>query len=123
MTATVSTAGAGTAPGPERTKAKRRSGGGLSRYLIIRALLIIPTIFILVTVVFFLMRSTGDPITASLGGKLPPAQLHERIAEAGFDLYTARTSRDGLPTAYFCRDFVCRLPATTPEELSAARGR
>lgn len=45
------------------------------------------------------------------------------LAEAGFDLYTARTSRDGLPTAYFCRDFVCRLPATTPEELSAARGR
>jgi len=85
MTATVSTAGAGTAPGPERTKAKRRSGGGLGRYLIIRALLIIPTIFILVTVVFFLMRSTGDPITASLGGKLPPAQLHQRIAEAGFD--------------------------------------
>lgn len=85
MTATVSTAGAGTAPGPERTKAKRRSGGGLGRYLIIRALLIIPTIFILVTVVFFLMRSTGDPITASLGGKLPPAQLHERIAQAGFD--------------------------------------
>ncbi|MGO4300141.1 ABC transporter permease [Leifsonia sp. RAF41] len=85
MTATVSTAGAGTAPGPERTKAKRRSGGGLGRYLIIRAFLIIPTIFILVTVVFFLMRSTGDPITASLGGKLPPAQLHERIAQAGFD--------------------------------------
>lgn len=85
MTATVSTPGAGTAPGPERTTAKRRSGGGLGRYLIIRALLIIPTIFILVTVVFFLMRSTGDPITASLGGKLPPAQLHQRIAEAGFD--------------------------------------
>src|SRR4051812_38163184 len=85
MTATVSAAGAGTAPGPERTKAKRRAGGGLGRYLIIRALLIIPTIFILVTVVFFLMRSTGDPITASLGGKLPPAQLHERIAQAGFD--------------------------------------
>lgn len=85
MTATVSAPGAGTAPGPERTKAKRRSGGGLGRYLLIRALLIIPTIFILVTVVFFLMRSTGDPITASLGGKLPPAQLHQRIVEAGFD--------------------------------------
>ncbi|ERK72381.1 MULTISPECIES: ABC transporter permease [Leifsonia] len=85
MTATVSTPAPGTAPGPERTKAKRRSGGGLGRYLIIRALLIIPTIFILVTVVFFLMRSTGDPITAALGGKLPPEQLQARIHEAGYD--------------------------------------
>jgi peptide/nickel transport system permease protein len=85
MTATVSSPAPGTAPGAERTKTKRRSGGGLGRYLLIRALLIIPTIFILVTVVFFLMRSTGDPITAALGGKLPPAQLHERIHEAGYD--------------------------------------
>ncbi|MEV8215474.1 ABC transporter permease [Leifsonia poae] len=85
MTATVSTADAGTTPGPERTKAKRRSGGGLGRYILVRALLIIPTIFILVTVVFFLMRSTGDPITASLGGKLPPAQLAQRVHEAGYD--------------------------------------
>ncbi|KQR54696.1 peptide ABC transporter permease [Leifsonia sp. Leaf336] len=85
MTATVSGPAAPTAPGPERTKARRRSGGGLGRYILIRALLIIPTIFILVTVVFFLMRSTGDPITAALGGKLPPAQLQQRIHEAGYD--------------------------------------
>ena len=84
MTAMVSTPAAPTA-GPERTKARRRTGGGLGRYIVIRALLIIPTIFILVTVVFFLMRSTGDPITAALGGKLPPAQLQQRIHEAGYD--------------------------------------
>jgi len=87
MTATVSTPGAGTAglPDPARTTTKRRSGGGLGRYVLIRALLIIPTIFILVTVVFFLLRSTGDPITAALGGKLPPAQLAQRVHEAGYD--------------------------------------
>ncbi|MDN4615261.1 ABC transporter permease [Leifsonia sp. F6_8S_P_1B] len=85
MTTTVSSPAPGTTPGAERTKTKRRSGGGLGRYLLIRALLIIPTIFILVTVVFFLMRSTGDPITAALGGKLPPAQLAQRIHEAGYD--------------------------------------
>ena len=85
MTATVSGPAAPTASGPERTKARRRTGGGLGRYILIRALLIIPTIFILVTVVFFLMRSTGDPITAALGGKLPPAQLQQRIHEAGYD--------------------------------------
>jgi peptide/nickel transport system permease protein len=86
MTATVTGPAAPAAPGPERTRTKqRRSGGGLGRYILVRALLIIPTIFILVTLVFFLMRSTGDPITAALGGKLPPAQLQQRIHEAGYD--------------------------------------
>jgi peptide/nickel transport system permease protein len=64
---------------------RRRAGGGFLTYLIIRFLLIFPTIFILVTVVFFLGRSTGDPITAALGGRLPPDQLQQRIHEAGYD--------------------------------------
>lgn len=85
MTATLSGSEAPAAPGPEPARKRRRSGGGLGRYILVRALLIIPTIFILVTVVFFLMRSTGDPITASLGGKLPPAQLAERVHQAGYD--------------------------------------
>ncbi|GAB3095050.1 ABC transporter permease [Isoptericola nanjingensis] len=50
-----------------------------------RFLLIIPTVFILVTTVFVLMRATGDPITAALGGKLPPDQLAELIHAAGYD--------------------------------------
>ncbi|WP_372459913.1 ABC transporter permease [Agromyces humatus] len=53
--------------------------------MLIRALLIIPTVFILVTLVFVLMRTTGDPITAALGGRLSADQLQERIQEAGFD--------------------------------------
>ncbi|WP_431277183.1 ABC transporter permease [Leifsonia poae] len=85
MTATVTGPEATAAPGPERIRTKRRSGGGLGRYILIRALLIIPTIFILVSLVFFLMRSTGDPISAALGGKLTPDQLAERIHQAGFD--------------------------------------
>jgi peptide/nickel transport system permease protein len=64
---------------------RRRAGGGLGTYLLIRFVLIFPTIFILVTVVFFLGRSTGDPITAALGGRLPPDQLQARIHEAGYD--------------------------------------
>jgi len=63
----------------------RSAGGGLRRYILIRFLLIIPTVFILVTVVFLLMRTTGDPITASLGGRLPPEQLAARIHAAGYD--------------------------------------
>jgi peptide/nickel transport system permease protein len=71
-----------TEPGRRRRK---RSGGGLGSYLVIRFLLIFPTIFILVTTVFFLMRTTGDPITAALGGRLPPQQLAQRIHAAGYD--------------------------------------
>src|SRR4051794_39764527 len=78
-----STEGDGTAAPPGRRR--RRSGGGLSTYLLVRFLLIFPTIFILVTTVFFLMRSTGDPITAALGGRLPADQLQQRIHEAGYD--------------------------------------
>lgn len=39
------------------------------------------------------------------------------LAEAGFELFASREARDGLPTAYLCRDFVCRLPVTTPAGL------
>lgn len=65
--------------------AKKKSGGGLGRYIIWRALLIIPTVFILVTMVFVLMRTIGDPITSAVGGKLPADQLAERISKAGYD--------------------------------------
>lgn len=65
-----------------RLKSQR---GGLVTYLVIRLLLIFPTILILVTMVFFLMRITGDPITAALGGRLPADQLAQRIHEAGYD--------------------------------------
>lgn len=67
------------------TPGRRRPGGGLGSYLLVRFLLIFPTILILVTTVFVMMRSTGDPITAALGGRLTPEQLAERIHEAGYD--------------------------------------
>ncbi|WP_371744663.1 ABC transporter permease [Georgenia sp. TF02-10] len=75
-----------TAAGP--TPAGKTGGGGgsgLGRYILVRFLLIIPTVFILVTLVFFLMRVVGDPITASVGGRLTEAQLAERLHEAGYD--------------------------------------
>ncbi len=71
--------------GAPAARRRRRSGGGLGRYVLVRFLLIFPTIFILVTTVFFLMRTTGDPITAALGGRLPADQLAERVHEAGYD--------------------------------------
>lgn len=74
------------APAAGRSSKKKTSpGGGIGRYLLIRFLLIFPTIFILVSMVFWLMRTTGDPITAALGGKLGPDQLAELISKAGYD--------------------------------------
>src|SRR3954464_4183935 len=86
---TTTTELAGDAAGVDGSPAPtgRRGGGGgrLGSYLLIRFLLIIPTVFILVTTVFVLMRSTGDPITAAQGGRLPPDQLAARIHAAGYD--------------------------------------
>ena len=66
-------------------KTSKDRGGSFLRYILIRFLLIFPTIFILITTVFFLMRSTGDPITAALGGRLSPDELARRVEEAGYD--------------------------------------
>ena len=89
MTSTITGAPTGVAPGqpspaPEARR-KKQGGGGLGRYLLVRFLLIFPTIFILVSMVFLLMRTTGDPITAALGGRLPADQLAERVHAAGYD--------------------------------------
>ncbi|WP_019175907.1 ABC transporter permease [Brevibacterium ravenspurgense] len=86
MTASVEIPDVASGPaGPQKKKAAKSSGSGLGRYLLVRFLLIIPTVWILTTLVFFLMRVTGDPITASLGGRLTKEQLAQRVAEAGYD--------------------------------------
>ncbi|HVX70558.1 MAG TPA: ABC transporter permease [Mycobacteriales bacterium] len=60
--------------------------GSLRRYLVTRLLLVIPMVFILLTIVFILMRvAPGDPIQASVGAHLSPAQLAVREHQAGFD--------------------------------------
>ena len=75
----------GGATGGTSTPRRRLSDNKLLRFIIVRFLLIFPTILILVTMVFVLMRSIGDPITAALGGRLSPAQLAERIEAAGYN--------------------------------------
>jgi peptide/nickel transport system permease protein len=74
-----------TLPDPAKPGVRASRGGGLGRYILVRFLLIIPTVFILVTLVFLLMRTIGDPITASVGGHLSPLQLEARIHAAGYD--------------------------------------
>ncbi|MEQ1734828.1 MAG: ABC transporter permease [Rhodoglobus sp.] len=67
------------------TQGPRPTASPLVRFIVVRFLLIIPTVFILVTMVFLLMRTIGDPITAALGGRLTPAELEARIHSAGYD--------------------------------------
>lgn len=85
MTASVEIPDIASGPADAPKKKAKSGGSGLGRYLLVRFLLIIPTVWILTTLVFFLMRVTGDPITASLGGRLTKEQLAERVAEAGYD--------------------------------------
>ena len=66
-------------------KGTQSSGKALLKYLVIRLILVIPTVWILVTIVFFFLRVTGDPITAALGGRLPPDQLEARKQAAGYN--------------------------------------
>ncbi len=59
---------------------------GLKKYILVRFLLIIPTVFILLTVIFFILRVLpGDPITAMVGQKAPPEMIAKLRAEAGLD--------------------------------------
>lgn len=75
------------APDPPRPADPRAKKGlpPLARYLLVRLALIIPMMWVLVSMVFLLMRVIGDPITAAQGGRLSPAQIAERKAEAGLD--------------------------------------
>jgi peptide/nickel transport system permease protein len=61
-------------------------GTSLRKYALVRLALVVPLIFILLTMVFLLMRvAPGDPISASLGGHAPQSQIDEIKAELGYD--------------------------------------
>ncbi|MGW5359792.1 ABC transporter permease [Actinopolymorpha pittospori] len=60
--------------------------GSLRRYVAVRLLLVIPNVFVLLTLVFLLLRvAPGDPVSAALGGRLPAAELARRRAAGGYD--------------------------------------
>ena len=58
----------------------KSSSGSLRTYLITRLLLVIPMVWILVTLVFFVMRVIGDPIEAEFGGRLSAAADRRQAA-------------------------------------------
>jgi peptide/nickel transport system permease protein len=61
-------------------------GTSLRRYALTRLALVLPMVFILLTLVFLLMRvAPGDPISASLGGRVPPAVVNQIKKQLGYD--------------------------------------
>ena len=63
----------------------KSSSGSLRTYLITRLLLVIPMVWVLVTLVFFVMRVIGDPIESAFGGRLPADEIASRRHSAGLD--------------------------------------
>jgi peptide/nickel transport system permease protein len=60
--------------------------GSLPRYVGQRILLIIPTIWVLLTMVFIVLRvAPGDPVSAAVGGKLSEEALDARREALGLD--------------------------------------
>lgn len=61
-------------------------GTSLRTYVLTRLVLAVPTVLILLTMVFLLMRvAPGNPIQAALGGRVSAAELEQREAAAGLD--------------------------------------
>ncbi len=60
--------------------------GSLRSYALTRIALVIPMVLILLTMVFVLLRvAPGDPVSAALGGRVPPSQLASIRHANGFD--------------------------------------
>ena len=62
------------------------SGGSLSRYIVQRVLLFIPMVFIIATFIFLMLRvAPGDPVSATVGGRLSEDALDERREALGLN--------------------------------------
>lgn len=60
--------------------------GSFGHYLLMRVLLSIPMVLILLTLVFVLLHAApGDPVTATLGSRLPPDQIAARKDALGLN--------------------------------------
>ena len=106
----------------------------LLRYAAYRVLLAIPTLIILLTVVFFILRVIpGNPIVAMVGMKAPPEYVEQLIKEAGLDKplpvqyveYMAQVFTGNLGRSLIfgrrevAAEIMDRLPATVELAVSA----
>lgn len=61
-------------------------GSSLKSYLLVRVALVVPTILVLLTLVFALMRvAPGNPVSAALGGHVPAAVIEALSHKLGYD--------------------------------------
>ena len=61
-------------------------GTSLRQYALTRIALVIPMVFILLTLVFLLMRvAPGDPISSALGGRVPKEEVERIKDELGYN--------------------------------------
>jgi peptide/nickel transport system permease protein len=64
----------------------RSQGSSLRTYFLTRLVLAVPTVLILLTMVFLLMRvAPGNPIQSALGGHVSEQEIARRSAAAGYD--------------------------------------
>jgi peptide/nickel transport system permease protein len=64
----------------------RGQGTSLRTYALTRLALVVPMVLILLTLVFLLMRvAPGDPISASLGGRVPQSVIESLRHKLGYD--------------------------------------
>jgi peptide/nickel transport system permease protein len=64
----------------------RSGSGSLPRYILQRILLVIPMIWVILTLVFIMLRvAPGDPVSAALGGKLDEQALDQRREALGLN--------------------------------------
>jgi peptide/nickel transport system permease protein len=118
-----------------RRSYRRSSRMGLARYIGVRTLLIIPTIMILYTLVFFILRILpGNPVLAVLGTKnIPEEQLRAIMERLGLNKpihvqyfeYLANLLRGDMGVSLviqgrpIARDIIERLPATIELSISS----
>ncbi|ABL87782.1 binding-protein-dependent transport systems inner membrane component [Pyrobaculum islandicum DSM 4184] len=106
----------------------------LLRYIAFRTLLAVPTLLILLTVVFFILRVIpGNPIIAMVGMKAPPEYVEQLIREAGLDkpiyiqyfdylsqIFTGNLGRSLIfGKREVVNEIIDRLPATVELAISA----
>jgi peptide/nickel transport system permease protein len=64
----------------------RFASGSLPRYILQRAILVLPMIWVILTLVFIMLRvAPGDPVSAALGGKLDEEALDQRRDALGLN--------------------------------------